>query len=405
MHFVILAYHHFDERNVGSRRWREMIPYIAERGRVTAISSDEAPEVYDFMQVIRVKDSRTRSSQDGFIRAEAPNSLEYRVRRLITDLVFIPDRKRSWARRALKQLGGLLNPGEPTIVVTTSPMHSLHVEMLRFAQRFVPNLTWVMDLRDPWTTAPESIWTPKWPPCLRRLEVRMETACHRRANLVTCIGERMAAALRERFRRPIEVIYNGYKEREHIVANTELGTRIPEVRYLGKIIERLRDPSLLFDAVRGILSANSLALNFWSNSHDFLRKLAQKHQIADRLLLHDRISHAEALAIESRPGANLILNGVDPQFDYILTAKAFELIERRRPVIAITGKNSELRHILTACGCNGIIWNARTAQTVVERCLDGSLNHVQDRLGQFSRRSAALQFLDACERLETIKRH
>jgi hypothetical protein len=389
IHFIIIKHTLHDERYSGSHRWRQMAPYLAAVGAVTTISSD-SPAENGTGNAIVIRDALPpRSDGHGFIFEPSEDSHGYRLMRLLKNLIFVPDRHGRWARRAAEAALALDSAGAAKIIITSSPPHSTHVGMMKALRAERTPAVWIMDLQDPWTTAPSTYWRPKWPPHIHRREIRIERACYSFVDVIIAIGRLMANAINEQFATSVEVVCNGYTGCSKGKQNSR-NLRPVDVRYMGKMIERLRDPSFLFRAARRQgFTKSQLRFCFYVNAKDYVYTLAKKAGVEGLVDFYDHVPLTHAYEIEANPGVNVVLNGTDTDSDYILTGKVFSLIRSGRPVIAITGPNSELRSVLEECGCNGVAWNDETADAALLKICKGELAPVEDTKKRFSREAAA----------------
>ena len=218
----------------------------------------------------------------------------------------------------------------------------------------------------------------------------MEARCHNAADVTTVVSKTMGRDILAEFGSSATVVYNGYSHTVQAPDALVSGSKPVTIRYLGKIIPGLRDPSLLFRAARrrGV-SVRELKFRFWCSNSEWVKRIAEQEGVLDLVEFNDAITHKAALETEASPGVNLVLNGTDAMFDYILTSKVFELIGIGRPVVAITGESSELRGVLEQCGCNGIVFNDASAGEVLDRIVSGQLNGVEDARRNFHRETAA----------------
>lgn len=399
-HFIIVAHLFWNDRGIGSKRWREMAPLLREHGQVTVISADAPGATAGDTQVVCVPDQRnTAPMRNGFAARPPNNPIVRRARHWAQSFLFWPDRQKKWARAAVSRLNGVLRAEAENIIITSGPRFSIHTEMCRWLKSNRTNAFWIMDLRDPWTNDPAPAMKRRSPAFLTRIEARMEAACHRQADLVTTIGDTMTSMMKRDFASPAVTIYNGYAE-EDLNNDSPPGKGKPDatlrVCYLGSIIHGMRSPQLLFQAARALEEkAGRLSFEFWCNDPGFVRREAALHSVANRVTCHPAVSLLESRQIQREADANLILNDTAPTANHILTGKVFELIAAQRPLIAISGPESELRTIVEQCGSNGVVWDSESARNVLIRLLTGQLRAVADPARRFSRRAAVETLIEA----------
>ena len=380
---------------------------LAMKHDVTVLCGDapegtvEAPAIIEGMKVIRVRTLRSpRLGAGGFLRASPNPWLMFRPVRFLKDLVLFPDTHRPWAERAIRVMRRLGHNSTDMVVVTSSPVSSPHVAMLKFKSRVPVSPFWVMDLRDPWTTAPCRYWPQKWPGFLHRYEVAVEARCHGVAGLVTVIGERMRRSLRTEFGSDPVVVYNGYSEPlDGFQKAGSHGVQPCLIRYCGKIIPGLRSPELLFAVAASLnLKPETIRFEFWCNEPQLVLRCAADHGVSSLVSCFNHVQRADCVRLEEAASANVVLNGITPGADYILTGKVFELIGLRRPVLAVTGCTSELREILENCGSFLNVWDLRTAKDALLAVLSERASPPFDKKRAYSRKTGTATFLDALNR-------
>jgi hypothetical protein len=395
--FSIVTYFFCNDRAIGAKRWRDMASLLCDHGQVTAFCGDGSSVSDTRIRVVHVPD-RIKSVPDrnGFVDRPHNNKVIRTAFHLAQSLLFWPDRQKWWARKAVAQAGvSTLDAGD--VLITSGPRFSVHAETRCWLERQARPPFWVMDLRDPWTNDPSPAIRRRTPAFLTRFEARIEAACHRRAGLVTTVSETMTALMKRDFQSRAVTIYNGYPE-ELAAAPVERQPKngLLRICYLGSIVHGLRSPRLLFAAAQQLnCSAARLRFQFWCNDSDLVMSEAAAQGVTQLVECHPPVSFKESIQIQRQADANLVLNGIDPTANHMITGKVFELIAARRPLLAVTGPASELRHVSEQCGCNGVAWDSITARTALHRLLDGSLMPVHDSANSFSRRAAVERFLDA----------
>ena len=246
-----------------------------------------------------------------------------------------------------------------------------------------------MDFRDLWTNEIAPGLERRIPAFLTNFEKRIEQRCHDTANIVTVVGEGLRDLIHNDFGSYPVVLYNGYLEKDCVQQPSKESRKPVSLRYLGTIIPELRSPALLFEAAAKLGISNAeLIFEFWCNDSTRVMNEAQKYGVQELVKCHKAVPGSEARELSKTAGANIILNALIPEANQVVTGKVFELMTTQRPVITITGKDSELRKILASCGINQCVWDLDTACQILQASLDGSLPAIEDRKRCYSRDSA-----------------
>lgn len=394
---IIVSNNFCSTANIGGKRWREMAICLQPHATVSAICSDGNSIGNSRIEVEFVPlGTRLRVSESGFLGRASPNAFLRVSRFIAASFLAWPDRQRKWAAAAVKRIHSHLEDDCENVVVTSGPLFSVHTEMLKLRRKCRDRFTWVMDQRDLWTNEPNLRMQRRFPKILVSIERRLEQACHDEADLVTTIGEQAAALLHNDFRSEPLVLYNGY------LRNSVRQTRIPPqpllLSYLGTILRGLYSPDLLFRAVSTLdLCRSGLNFSFRCSAPDVIRKLSRRWYLEGNVTLGDFVKHEQSLMLQESAGANILLNGTDSTADHWLTGKIFELITANRPILAVTGKNSEMRKVLQSVGVQSVAWDEKSAQDVLLEFMAGRAAIPSDKFGLYARETAAGVFLNALE--------
>ena len=398
VHFIIITYYFGTAELTGSRRWREMAQLLRAHGRVSVICADGPGEDCEGMEVLHLHDSNGPSQSGVFAGRPSSGGLIQYLRRVASSLLFWPDRQQGWARDAMQKLLSFILAEEKTFVITTGPIFSVHSEMARWVGKNSGKVRWVMDFRDLWTNEIAPGLQRRTPSYLTAFERTIEKKCHATADLVTTIGEGLARLLRNSFGSCPIVLYNGYLKKSTPVSLPSDGP--VSIRYLGTIIPELRSPELLFQAASNLgLSPDQVCFEFWCNDMARIHYEASRAGVENLLKCHKAVTQREAQKLSEEAGANIILNALVSEADQVVTGKVFELIAAGRPIIAITGENSELRKILESCNVQSSVWSLKSACSALEAVVNKSLPSPTDRNHKYSRQSAVNILIEALAKL------
>ena len=379
-----------------------MAGLLLDHGKVTVYCADGAGEACpEGVEVVRIPDGVRGQSGSIFAAKSQAHPVVAWARRVGASLLCWPDAQKKWSRSIVEKMEQNLDANASHIVITSGPIFSIHSEMCKWVVHNPKKVRWVMDFRDLWTNEIAPGLERRLPNCLTRLERPMEQRCHDRADLVTAIGQGLAELLRKDFGSDPLVMYNGYLAPE---ANkekiNESGSDPKKVRYLGTIFPGLRSPALLFEAAAKLqLTYKEILFEFWCNDQSHIWRDAGRFDVQGLVKCYEGVGQKEAQELIQSADANVVLNGLTPNANQVVTGKVFELMAAQRPVIALTGKDSELRKILASCGTTECVWDLNTACKILESLVEGSLPKFEDTQGQFSRESALNHLL---ERLKVL---
>jgi len=280
---------------------------------------------------------------------------------------------RAWWRRPAVRAGlKLARSRRFDCIVSTHGPRVCHLVAHRIA-RECSRAAWVADYRDLWIGNPLA---PLRGARLRR-ESRLEMrTVGQRADLVTTVSEGLAASLRNRLGRPVEVIRNGHDGVGSHPTSSEPGSRWepPGLRlvHTGSLYGGTRDPSPLFRATRAFARAAAGAarprIEFYGARCEGLETLISRCGAGDFVTRHGHVSHAEALRHQREADALVLLESGLPSHEGILTGKVFEYLASGRPVLGIGPRaGSELDRLLRDCGVGMAVG---TDESAIERMLN-----------------------------------
>ena len=249
-------------------------------------------------------------------------------------VVTYPDEHAGWlpfARSAIKRLA---SSGEFDAVLSTTPPMSANLAV-SLARISIP---WVADLRDLWADDD----TRERGALQTRLDDRLERASLRHARALTATSERSAERLRARYpNKPCIAVDTGFEQEEW--AEIPFGVQ-PQCTlvYAGILYRGKRDPSVLFEALRDILSeglarAQDLRVEFYCGRDDWLLRLIEAYGLGEIVHVRGFVDRSAVLAAERRADRLLVLSWDGPATDGVVPGKIFEYFGARRRILAIGG--------------------------------------------------------------------
>lgn len=312
------------------------------------------------LKLIRRFAGATRKSDSDRIGSAAPQqastgSAAWHLRRHYYALVWFPDAYAPWLRRATAVGYRLVRQWRPDIVLASSPPTSGLIVGRRIAKRC--GAPWVADLRDLWTD-------PYYPPPRWRLglDYLLERAILRSAAGLTTVSPIWADILRHRYQQPVACILNGFVSEDFPECPTgpEPGD-VVSILYTGNIYAGYRDPTPLFQAI-GLLNPSErrhVAVHFYGPNEISARGVlaaAAASGVADRVVLHDRVSYRASLSLQQSADVLLLLQWNHAKDAGNIPAKFFEYIGARRPILLIGYEHGNLAQMIRERGA-GVVAN------------------------------------------------
>jgi len=266
-------------------------------------------------------------------------SLSERLSRWVRANYFIPDARKGWKRFMVKEGLKIIEKENPDIIFSTSPPHSLQLGAKHLAQK--SGIPWVADLRDPWA---EAYWETHMPKTARskKKNLKYEKDVLNTASQITTVGKGIQKLIQKKTTQPVSVIYNGYRDLD----NEYVPSEYFEIVHLGNLIS-MQSCSEFIEAVvlLSVTEKKKLRLVFIGTlASEYKEKLASypdiNIEVIDFLPYSEMILRARSASILFLPKLN------SPYSKSGISAKLFDYLALRRPILAIADKGSDIENIL-----------------------------------------------------------
>lgn len=276
------------------------------------------------------------------------NRLHTRLIQYAREVIAFPDAQKGWIRFAVDALSKMDSNEKPDIVLSTSPPASGHVIASRARRLF--NVPWVADLRDLWT---ENLWGV--PKLLVPFHKRLESNTLKMADALVTVSSPWAQSLEKKYpATPVYTITNGFDPDDFHRQSRKL-TEYFSITHTGHLYEGKRDPTLLFEVLRdlitrGLLQAHDIRVRFYGPPEPWLPALVERHGLEKIVELGGRIPRDEALRRQAESHLLLLLGWFDPRETGQHTGKLFEYFGSARPILAVGGAEGVLTETLDETG-------------------------------------------------------
>ncbi len=317
--------------------------------------------------------------------------------------VRMPDATLGWVPFALAEGRRLLASDRFDAILSSSGPPSSHLVAARLQRH--ARLPWVADYRDLWS---DNAWDHRIPP-FRWLERRLERLVLRRASYITTVARGWAERLSALHGLPVDVVYNGFDPSDYPATPPQRSGFV--ITYVGTLIRPQQNPEPLFAALAQLaarpdldLDRAGLRVEFLGTAPGAIAGLAERHGVDRWVRQTPPVPHAESLARQASSMALLFLGWHDPAAGW-LSAKLFEYLGARRPILAVGPPGGDASRILRECGIPDLTNDpaqiaARLASWLAEYSRAGQVRGDQDEqaVGRYTRRAQAgrlAQLLDA----------
>ncbi|SFR46007.1 Glycosyl transferase 4-like domain-containing protein [Robiginitalea myxolifaciens] len=379
---LIITYYWPPAGGPGVQRWLYFTKYLQELGVSPVLYiparpnyplqdkglGQEAPEnlkIYraTFWEPYRLASlfgkKRTQRISAGIIKRERPGFLE-RLLLWIRGNLFIPDARKFWVSKALKEVPGILEGEGIDTVITTGPPHSLH--LIGKALKSRHGIRWLADFRDPWTTIGYQD-TLQLGRRARRLHTKLELAVLQAADVVIATSGHTAADFEAISQRPIHVITNGYAG--------DLGSgKQPKgfftLAHIGSLLSG-RNPEVLWEVLAELCSEipgfeEELRLELTGIVSPEVKASISQAGLDPYVVYKQYLPHAEALEAQRQAQILLLLEINSAKTKGIVPGKLFEYMAAARPILAIGPEQWEAANLLNQAGCGKGFTYRQTAE-------------------------------------------
>jgi hypothetical protein len=265
------------------------------------------------------------------------------LKALYYDMLFFPDRYRSWIRPAVRSGLSLRATWTPHLIYSSGPPHSGHIVAARLASRL--RAPWIAELRDLWADNPYDDHLP--------VVKRMQDSLARRtlAEAAACVVvTAMAKTQMETIAGgPVIVAYNGYDPEDfEDLENVEpYDLQRLTILHAGTIYAGRRDPTPLFQAINALGDRKrEVRCLFFHDSRKSVASLVRRHELERCVEIHHQIARHEMLRLERQADILLDCRWSDPKGDGVIPGKLFEYIGARRPILSTGSTSAEAAEIV-----------------------------------------------------------
>jgi len=244
-------------------------------------------------------------------------------------LVRFPDRQGGWLPYLSRAASRLLHERKFDLIYASAPPFTTLVGAAHLSRRF--GVPWIAEYRDAWT---QNHYTPK-PAWRERLDVLVENRTTRSASGIVAVSDPWTDHYVQRFHKPTIAIYNGYDPVQQ-TANPSNGTPgLPvTIVHMGTVYWGLRDPSLLFDAIKVAgVTPDEVQVAFYGATPAAVMPRAAARGVEHFVKVPDRVPYQRALELQRINDVLLLLQSPDDAAN--VPAKTFEYFAARRPILGL----------------------------------------------------------------------
>ncbi|TXK70914.1 glycosyltransferase family 4 protein [Mesonia sp. HuA40] len=369
---LIVLYYWPPAGGPGVQRWLKFVKYLPDFGYEPIVFAPENPfyplqdaellkevpnqvkvvkypirEPYSLAKIFNKRQTQTLSS--GIISEKDKQGFIEKLLLFIRGNLFIPDARVGWVKPATKFLESYLKENNISKVITTGPPHSLHLIGLALKRKC--NITWFADFRDPWTHIGYHKDLFLLPASQKRHE-RLETTVLQQADAIITTSYGTAEEFKNKSRRPIRVITNGYDG--DIKKQITLKKDKFILAHVGSLLTN-RNPKNLWQALAELRQENDKFLEYFELqlsgkvSEEVVKSIVESG-LSDCLINKGYVSVKKAFRFMYEAHLLTLIEINSPQHASIIPGKLFAYLKAQRPILAIGPQNWDVNKIFEQVG-------------------------------------------------------
>jgi glycosyltransferase involved in cell wall biosynthesis len=330
------------------------------------------------------------------VRSERP--FLDRILPLVAGIIAYPDPQKGWRTFAVEAGRGILRQQDMKAIISTSPPGTAHIIARTLKDDF--GIPWVADFQDLWTQHHGYIYGPLHRALERRLELKTISAADALVTLSRPWADELGGLHK---RKDVHTIEYGFDPAEVNVGPAGLTEKFT-ITYTGNLYPGKQSPEPLFAALRDLIASGSMdagdvEVRFYGIAAGWVAGLAQRYGLTGIVRQFGIVPRETALERQRESQLLLLLKWNDIRQKGVYTAKVFQYLAARRPILAVGGFPDVVDGLLNKTGA-GVSGQTKEdirsflLQAYREYRLTGAVSYGGDEaeVNRYSHREIAKQF-------------
>lgn len=264
----------------------------------------------------------------------------------IGEVTAYPDPQKGWRAYAIEVGQDILRQQNIKAMISCSPPVTSHIIAKKLKNEF--KISWVADFHDLWT---QNYYYP-YSPLRRKIERRLELKTLSLADALVTVSQPLAEELGALHRqKSVYSIAYGFDPAEVNITAGNLTDKFT-ITYTGNLYPGKQSPEPFFAALRdliteGSMDASDIEMRFYGPEAGWIDKQAERYGLTSIVRQLGIVPRKIALDRQRESQLLLLSKWNDPQRRGVYTAKIFEYLAAKRPILAVGGFQdvvSELLH-------------------------------------------------------------
>lgn len=333
---------------------------------------------------------------------------------VIRELISIPDEQRGWYSFGVEEGRRILAEESIDAIFSTSPPETSH--LIARALKKASGLPWIADLRDLWADDHFRVR----PPLKRLILGIMEKRVLSDADAVVTVSEPWAKTLRASIGGPggkVRVIENAYDEDDFMSIGNSPGEKFT-ITYTGKIHQDRQPLDIFFKALRSLITEkridrDKIRVIFYALGYDKpdIEKMAVLHGLGGIVEDLGGVGYRRSLEVQRYSGALLFVQWQGRGDEGWYSAKLYDYIGARRPIIALGRKGSIIDDLIRKTSSGVVAETEEEARRAISGLYDefvrrGRVSYAgnEPEIARLSRKLRTGELADLLDRLVVKER-
>ncbi|MDD3905517.1 MAG: glycosyltransferase [Candidatus Omnitrophica bacterium] len=310
--------------------------YADEAGKIRTIKTDYVDVIEKIKSAIFFKRPAS-ANRSADVKCAGELQRRNHLAEAVRELISIPDERIGWYKFAVQSGMNIIEKEGVDVIFSTSPPETANLIARTLKKKC--HIPWVADLRDLWADDHYRQRHPFKKSVLRFMEKRVL----KDADAVITVSEPWAETLRANSSGcdRVKVIENGFDEDEFSGKSYKKNDKLV-IAYTGKLHKTYQPLEAFFKALRdlvgeGLISSDKIDVRFYVFGYDKpdIKTLAVRYGISSIVHEYGRTGREEALKIQRAADALLFVQWQGAGGDGWYSAKIYDYIGARRPILAI----------------------------------------------------------------------